>query len=819
MLNPDLPHDHFLLDRLVREVSLIPIDRGVPGQDSGIHESGALTGNRRVSLRMNMPPGYLAPFNTMALEVENLSEGTALVGLNMQHCTDPAQPDSTNISFTGGREPVDTAQRKTILFPFESFGFYGKHTDWANVLNLEIFACRDKDQVTDKPLKIKFISLSGQLVERPPGPRLQLTGLQHVLKSEIGALFKDGGDECFMNSFLKTSDSPDRIIPFSRPDKSLGIPSPEPYPASSADEILDGLVMGEQLSGKIDWKYSPSGAHEWTHFLNRHHFLRKVALQASRKDGCRYADFLLRTIEEWISLNPTPVGSNGGAGVTWETLTAAWRLREWFWIAGLCWPLPWFPRNTRLKMLCSIWEHARSLMDHQGHPNNWLIVESGALAVAGLLFPEFAEAKAWFQTGSKRIYDQLEKQFFCDGAHFELSPLYHSICLNSLVEFSSVARYCRIEVHERLDSTIRRALAFLAALKRPNGTWPSINDSGSCMADFSGIFSRAEEFVGNIEPEKDLRSLNATLSQPGLEHYPDSGFVIMRSSEAGVDNALVFRAGPAGAAHVHGDTLSLDVTFNGHPGLVDPGITAYAPGPLSEYYRSAGSHNVVLLDNTAPERAGLNYQIRIAPAGDTLRVDQSPELMVATGINTLTRPDQTSDIKIFRSVIFVKGMFWIIRDLISGHGSHTISTLWKCYPSDVSLSESNMVASVANDDGLDFKIVPIGLEDGLSCNVAVGEAFPAKGWVSINGKDCPAPLIEYILNCELPKYVHWGLFPSSSATSLPTGMDFKKMEDESVRIVFRFAHRNDWTLKIGQIETVFHRKDGRSLLDLVTLTV
>ena len=48
----------------------------------------------------------------------------------------------------------------------------------------------------------------------------------------------------------------------------------------------------------------------------------------------------------------------------------------------------------------------------------------------------------------------------------------------------------------------------------------------------------------------------------------------------------------------------------GEPRLVDPGITTYAPDVLSDYYRSAGAHNTVLVDGCGPDRATTPFPLR-----------------------------------------------------------------------------------------------------------------------------------------------------------------------------------------------------------------
>ncbi|MFH0997131.1 MAG: heparinase II/III family protein [Pseudomonadota bacterium] len=89
----------------------------------------------------------------------------------------------------------------------------------------------------------------------------------------------------------------------------------------------------------------------------------------------------------------------------------------------MAWPLASFRKTVKEMMLRSFWEHAHHLMDHQGHPNNWMVVESAALTLAGMCLPEFQEAEAWLETGILRLKNEFIRQFMDDGTHYELSPL------------------------------------------------------------------------------------------------------------------------------------------------------------------------------------------------------------------------------------------------------------------------------------------------------------------------------------------------------------------------------------------------------------
>jgi len=105
-----------------------------------------------------------------------------------------------------------------------------------------------------------------------------------------------------------------RFAPFTPDDSGIFIPAPHTYPRNSAEEILQGTIMGQKLGRNIQWDANPLGELEWSHFLHRHHLLRELAIALARTRDPLYARALASIVSQWITLHPVPVGSNGGAG-------------------------------------------------------------------------------------------------------------------------------------------------------------------------------------------------------------------------------------------------------------------------------------------------------------------------------------------------------------------------------------------------------------------------------------------------------------------------------------------------------------------------
>jgi hypothetical protein len=636
-------------------------------------------------------------------------------------------------------------------------------------------------------------------------------GRSHPVHRRQHLLAKPLTTPCWRKHALRSSaDRHDSAPPLA--ELRLLVPPPHPYPKESADEILAGRIMGQDLGKEIQWDANPLGFLEWTHFLNRHHFMRELILAFVRSADDRYVLELDRLISDWVKRNPVPVGSNGGAGPAWETLSVAWRLREWLFVVEHAWSSDSFQESTKTEMLRSIWEHATSLMEHKGHPNNWIIVEAASLALTGLAFPEFKESDQWVNTGFERLHTEFSRQFFDDGVHFEISPMYHAICFHALLEVKLAADKRVVRLPDEFGEPLEGLSDYLATLCRPDFTWPSLNDSGSATQDYTALILLA----GEVFQRPDLlwigsRGLRGEPPTRKSQTFPDAGIAVMRSDYMREANFLVFRAGPAGASHVHEDVLSLDLTALGEPRLVDPGITTYAPDRLTDHYRSAAAHNTILVNGKGRDLSRMSFKEKPRPAGEdfslgsvigteagptgtlfmggaglpaghetTSQCHLQESALVEDGVEIASgvcRGPWTSgeDIVLFRTVYFVRGAYWIVQDEAQGTGEHEITVCWQFAPGRVEMDLKTFGARFVDLRGPSFEIIPLPGSNRAEIEVFTGSFRPPRGWVSENGTDMPATSCAYNFTAELPMTLVWLLIPFSGGPTC--GVQAKRLDN------------------------------------------
>lgn len=365
-----------------------------------------------------------------------------------------------------------------------------------------------------------------------------------------------------------------------RPDLS---PAPPPRPPAGAwvepvakpASVADGgqvrfLNEDGEIARPGQWNDSAKGK-LWLY--NLHYF---DDLGAAGSDGRRSLQRTL--IARWIAENPPPAG-NG-----WEPYPVSLRIVNW---------IKWHLAGEFLdeSMRDSLAMQVRWLMGHiEWHLlGNHILANAKALVFAGLFFSG-AEAERWLARGLAIYERELPEQILDDGGHFELSPMYHAIILEDVLDLINAARhYGRVgdRLLAGLSGIAQRMRGWLAVMTHPDGGPAFFNDCAFGMAA-----SRA-----------DLEAYAAKLglsqvAEPGegVHHLSASGYVRVNRG----DMAAILDVAAIGPdyipGHAHADTLSFELSIGGERVIVNCGTSTYAPGPQREAERATAAHSTVEID-------------------------------------------------------------------------------------------------------------------------------------------------------------------------------------------------------------------------------
>lgn len=180
----------------------------------------------------------------------------------------------------------------------------------------------------------------------------------------------------------------------------------------------------------------------------------------------------------------------------------------------------------------------------------------------------------------KLLKKELETQVLNDGAHYECSPMYHSIIMSKLMITLEVARSDKDSNFILfLENKIRIMAGWILQFSFPDGTWALMNDAAENIAPNTNHLLKILTRLG-LEPKIDL--LNA------------SGY----KKILGDDWQCLIKIGNIKPSyqpgHTHSDMLSFCLWHKKYGQvIVDPGISTYNNTSQRHNERSTAAHNTV----------------------------------------------------------------------------------------------------------------------------------------------------------------------------------------------------------------------------------
>lgn len=386
----------------------------------------------------------------------------------------------------------------------------------------------------------------------------------------------------------------------------------------------------------------------------------------------------LQYIERWIEENPA------GLGDGWLPYPLSLRIANWI-KAHLNSPL------LNEKALQSLYQQASFLNSTVEYHllGNHLFVNGKALFMAGLFFGE----KEWLFKGQKIVSEGLEQQVLADGAHFELSPMYHALFVEDVLDIEMMLKAYRRPLLASAQSKIPLMLKFLRAMTFPNGELASFNDTAQNIAKSTDSLLSYAQDLGHQCPE-----------QRSQEFFKEAGLVRLTQGES----VLIFDNGPLGPdfllAHAHADNLSFELFTHGKKCLCNLGISQYGQTKAREQERATAAHNTVEVDgeNSSQVWQGFRVAKRARPLSLEMNTSHHGELSLRAshdGYSRLPRP-----------VLHQRHLTWKKRELdivdeLSGAGQHQARSFIHVHPAWKSeVSADKKAVSLKDKEGHEVKL-------------------------------------------------------------------------------------------------------------------
>tara|TARA_B100001248_G_scaffold248940_1_gene221664 strand:- start:7029 stop:8672 length:1644 start_codon:yes stop_codon:yes gene_type:complete len=220
---------------------------------------------------------------------------------------------------------------------------------------------------------------------------------------------------------------------------------------------------------------------------------------------------------------------------------------------------------------------------------NHLLTNGKALIFAGV-FLRGKIADKFLEKGLKIIDQEINEQFLADGAHFELSPMYHQILMwdiCDLVHLSEISNIKKLKVRSAFwRSVLLNAQNWRAAMTHPDGDVAFFNDSSLGIAPPSIIM---DEFLNKL-------GIRVPLPETGLYNLTASGFFSVSQTDG---HKLLINACEISPSyqpgHSHADSLSFELSIWSKRFFVNSGTSIYGVSNLRNWQRGTSAHNTLNL--------------------------------------------------------------------------------------------------------------------------------------------------------------------------------------------------------------------------------
>lgn len=408
---------------------------------------------------------------------------------------------------------------------------------------------------------------------------------------------------------------------------------------------------------------------------------------------------------EWIHDNPFPKGIHYTSA-----MECALRIPVFFYALKIIDDLDNDEQNLLFE---SIYRHAwivskrLSLFSSKG---NHTIAESVGLIFAGMVYRTIPEGKKWLETGSILLTRELPFQILGDGGPTEQSLGYLRFILDLYWLAADFMKRNGYSNGDEWRQRLSTGESFLASFTDSNGFSPSIGDSDGGYAIAPGISTPRE-------PANTDRNIWKT--------YKQSGYTVIRNDSI----LFTFDHGGLGMApffnHGHADALSITLSKNGLPILVDPGTYRYNGVPKwRKYFKGTRAHNTVTIDNLDQACQETSF---IWSRPYTTKRQQSSlynnSVFFSAEHNGYSRLRE--QVLHRRSIIFFEDKHILIEDSFRGKGSHCFELNYHFHPK-ISPLKLNDWWVVENQNTKAFMCL-IGNDDFTLLN---GRENPIFGWYS-----------------------------------------------------------------------------------------
>jgi uncharacterized heparinase superfamily protein len=330
-------------------------------------------------------------------------------------------------------------------------------------------------------------------------------------------------------------------------------------------------------------------------------------------------------LSAWIEGNPA------GQGTGWEPYPTSLRIVNWIkWRLGGGQPPEGMTQSlaVQARWLCRRLEH--HLL------GNHLFANAKALIFAGLWF-DGEEASRWRSCGFAILQREFDEQIRADGGQFELSPMYHALALEDVLDLINItalwpdvltpAQAAQV-AHWR--SRVPDMATWLLAMSHHDGKIAFFNDAAFGIAPET---SELLAYAGRL-------GIDIPRQAGAPVWLKESGYVRLENTDAALI-ADIAHVGPDYLpGHAHADTLSFELSLLGQRVIVNSGTSLYGTGAERHRQRGTPAHSTLAIagENSSDVWSGFRVGRRARPSLDAISLDPDGQSLSASHDGYRYRP-------------------------------------------------------------------------------------------------------------------------------------------------------------------------------------
>ena len=314
---------------------------------------------------------------------------------------------------------------------------------------------------------------------------------------------------------------------------------------------------------------------------------------------------------------------------------------------------------------------------------NHLLSNAKALLFAGLVFRS-KEAYLWFRKGFKLFDHELSEQVLADGGHFELSPMYHSIILEDLLDIINLFKAYRQIVPRKWLKTIEKMYFWLQNMCHFDEEIAFFNDAALGVAPTLHDLKEYQQRLNLLSSDHTIYK-NKVDQKTLFLYLQNSGYCRLQNNNM-LLLADVANIGPSyQPGHAHADTLSFELSIGKQRLIVNSGTSCYSNKKERLRQRGSKAHNTLVIDGLDSSEVWKSFRVAHRAKIKSIKKSQSHDEIFLSAIHDgYARLNNLLHSRTWR----MRDHLLVIEDEVLGSGLHKIDLIFHIHP-DIQINQKN----------------------------------------------------------------------------------------------------------------------------------